>query len=86
VFLLLPRLSCFGKSCSPLFLGHPTKAGFTEGWRELSVLSGRIQRKLRKIIRISIMGISRFIYYVEYVDIKLYVICLYFLQLFVEIN
>jgi len=29
------------------------KVGFTQGWRELSVLSGRIRRKLKKILTIS---------------------------------
>jgi len=32
------------------FLGQPTKAGFTQGWRELSVLSGKIPTKNREKI------------------------------------
>jgi len=34
-------------------LGQPAKAGFIQGWRELSVLSGMVQRKLWKILMIS---------------------------------
>jgi len=35
------------------FIFGSTYQGFTHGWRELSILSGRVQGKLKKILMIS---------------------------------
>jgi len=48
VDLLLLRLCCFGKNCSLLFLSQPTKAGFTQEWRERKNSNGNKEKMITK--------------------------------------